>query len=51
MDQGHPSDAMGNIVQWSPQGLNYFSIDLLCSWNVAWRKPGQAGILMAMDME
>ena len=51
MCQGHPPDALGDVVEGCPQCLNDLPINLFGSRNVAWRKPGQAGVLMSMDVE
>ena len=51
MCQGHPPDAPGDVVEGCPQCLNDLPINLFGSRNVAWRKPGQAGVLMSMDVE
>ena len=51
MCQGHPLDALGDVVEGCPQCLNDLPINLFGSRNVAWRKPGQAGVLMSMDVE
>jgi hypothetical protein len=36
MSKGHPTDALGDVIEGCPQCLYDFPIDLFCSMNIAW---------------
>ena len=51
MSQDHPSGALRDVIEESPQCLNDLPIHLLCARNIAWGEARQAGILVAMDVK
>ena len=51
MAQGHSSETSGNIIQRCPQSLYDFTINLLCSGDIAWRESRKARVLMAMNVK
>lgn len=51
MCQGHAPDTPRYVIEGCPQCLYDFTINLLCSRNVAWGKAGQAGILVPMNVK
>ena len=51
MHQRHTTNAPGDVVQWCPQCLNYLSIHLPCTTDVAWWISGKAWVLVAMNVK